>query len=109
MVYFHWARWVNLPLSADLDEQLAAVELRDGLVHAPAGSDSGLSADGCRMLEAIANLPEGELEAFDLVRGQGMTQAEAALPNNSRITTESTRGLVEGLTGTQRLPMRSDP
>ena len=30
------------------------------------------------MLEAIDDLPEGEREAFDLVRIQGLTQAEAA-------------------------------
>jgi RNA polymerase sigma-70 factor (ECF subfamily) len=30
------------------------------------------------MLEAIGNLPEAEGEAFDLVRIQGLTQAEAA-------------------------------
>ena len=30
------------------------------------------------MLEAIGDLPEEEREAFDLVRIQGMTQAEAA-------------------------------
>ena len=30
------------------------------------------------MLEAIDRLPEDEREAFDLVRIQGMTQAEAA-------------------------------
>jgi RNA polymerase sigma-70 factor (ECF subfamily) len=30
------------------------------------------------MLDAIDRLPEGEREAFDLVRIQGMTQAEAA-------------------------------
>ena len=30
------------------------------------------------MLESIGNLPEGEREAFDLVRIQGLTQAEAA-------------------------------
>jgi RNA polymerase sigma-70 factor (ECF subfamily) len=54
------------------------VELREGLVPAPASSDSGLTPDGRRMLEAIDNLPEGEREAFDLVRIQGMTQAEAA-------------------------------
>jgi RNA polymerase sigma-70 factor (ECF subfamily) len=30
------------------------------------------------MLDAIGRLPEGEREAFDLVRIQGMTQAEAA-------------------------------
>jgi RNA polymerase sigma-70 factor (ECF subfamily) len=30
------------------------------------------------MLEAIDRLPEGEREAFELVRIQGLTQAEAA-------------------------------
>ena len=48
------------------------------LVPAPASSDSGLSPDSRRMLEAIDGLPEGEREAFDLVRIQGMSQAEAA-------------------------------
>jgi RNA polymerase sigma-70 factor (ECF subfamily) len=71
-------RWELNDMARRLDEQPAAVELCDGLVPAPAGSGSGLSADGRRMLEAIANLPEGEREAFDLVRVQGMTQAEAA-------------------------------
>jgi RNA polymerase sigma-70 factor (ECF subfamily) len=61
-----------------LDEQPAALELDEGRVPAPAGSDSGLTPDGRRMLEAIANLPEGEREAFDLVRIQGLSQAEAA-------------------------------
>ena len=32
----------------------------------------------CRILEAIERLPEGEREAFDLVRIQGMSQADAA-------------------------------
>ena len=53
-------------------------ELREGLVPAPASSDSGLTPDGLRMLQAIDELPEDEREAFDLVRIQGMTQAEAA-------------------------------
>jgi RNA polymerase sigma-70 factor (ECF subfamily) len=54
------------------------VELRDALVPAQAGSDSGLTPDARRILEAIDRLPEGEREAFDLVRIQGLTQAEAA-------------------------------
>ena len=45
---------------------------------APASSVSGLSPDGYRMLPAIGELPEDEREVFDLVRIQGMTQAEAA-------------------------------
>jgi len=47
-------------------------------VPALAGSDSGLTPDGRRMLEAIERLPEGDREAFDLVKIQGMTHAEAA-------------------------------
>ena len=71
-------RWELNDLARRLDEQPAAVELRDGLVPAPASSDSGLSTAGRRMLAAISGLPEDEREAFDLVRIQGMTQAEAA-------------------------------
>jgi RNA polymerase sigma factor (sigma-70 family) len=71
-------RWELNDMARRLDEQPAAVELRDGLVPAPASSDSGLTPDGRRMLEAIGSLPEAQREAFDLVRIQGMTQAEAA-------------------------------
>jgi RNA polymerase sigma factor (sigma-70 family) len=71
-------RWELNDMARRLDEQPTAVELRDGLVPAPVSSESGLTLDGRRMLEAIANLPEGEREAFDLVRIQGLTQAEAA-------------------------------
>src|SRR5262245_50117948 len=71
-------RWELNEMARRLDERPGAVELRDGLVPAPAVSDSGLTPDGRRMLEAIGGLPEGEREAFDLVRIQGMTQAEAA-------------------------------
>ena len=45
---------------------------------APASSASGLTPDGLSMLRAIDELPEDEREVFDLVRIQGMTQAEAA-------------------------------
>jgi RNA polymerase sigma-70 factor (ECF subfamily) len=71
-------RWELNEMARRLDEQPAAVELREGLVPAPASSDSGLTPDFRRMLEAIANLPEEEREAFDLVRIQELTQAEAA-------------------------------
>jgi RNA polymerase sigma-70 factor (ECF subfamily) len=71
-------RWELNDMARRLDEQPLAVELRDGLVPAPASSDSGLTPNGRRMLEAIGSLPEAEREAFDLVRIQGMTQAEAA-------------------------------
>jgi RNA polymerase sigma-70 factor (ECF subfamily) len=71
-------RWELNDLARRLDEQPAAVELREGIVPAPASSVSGLTPDGLRMLEAIDELPEDEREVFDLVRIQGMTQAEAA-------------------------------
>jgi len=71
-------RWELNDMARRLDEQPAAVELRDGLVPAPASSDSGLTPGSRRMLAAVANLPEAEGEAFDLVRIQGLTQAEAA-------------------------------
>jgi RNA polymerase sigma-70 factor (ECF subfamily) len=70
-------RWELNDLARRLDEQ-PAVQLREELVPAPASSGSGLTPDGRRMLEAIERLPEGEREVFDLVRLQGMTQAEAA-------------------------------
>jgi RNA polymerase sigma factor (sigma-70 family) len=71
-------RWELNDLARRLDKQPAAVELREGQVQAPASSSSGLTPDGLRMLETIGKLPEDEREAFDLVRVQGMTQAEAA-------------------------------
>ena len=71
-------RWELNDMARRLDERPPAVELRDGLVPAPDSSDSGLSPAGHRMLEAISRLPEDEREAFDLVRIQGMSQAEAA-------------------------------
>ena len=61
-----------------LDEQPSAVELNEELVPAPASSGSGLTPNAGRILAAIDGLPECEREAFDLVRIQGMSQAEAA-------------------------------
>jgi RNA polymerase sigma-70 factor (ECF subfamily) len=71
-------RWQLNDLARLLDQQPVAVELRDGIVPAPASSGSGITPDGRRMLEAIDNLPEDEREVFDLVRLQGLTKAEAA-------------------------------
>jgi RNA polymerase sigma factor (sigma-70 family) len=71
-------RWELNDLARRLDNQPAAAELCEGLVPAPVSSASGLSPDGLRMLQAIDDLPEDEREVFDLVRIQGMTQAEAA-------------------------------
>jgi DNA-directed RNA polymerase specialized sigma24 family protein len=53
------------------------VELREGLVTAPASS-FGLSLDGRCVLQAIGDLPEDEREAFDLVLVQGISHTAAA-------------------------------
>jgi RNA polymerase sigma factor (sigma-70 family) len=71
-------RWELNDMARRLDEQPAAVELLAEAVPAPPSSDSGISPDGRRILAAIEGLPEGEREAFDLVRIQGLSQAEAA-------------------------------
>jgi RNA polymerase sigma-70 factor (ECF subfamily) len=71
-------RWELNDMARRLDEQPAAAELNEGLLPAPASSDSGLSPDARRMLAAIQGLPQDEREAFDLVRIQGMSQDEAA-------------------------------
>jgi RNA polymerase sigma-70 factor (ECF subfamily) len=71
-------RWELNDLARRLDEQPAAVNLREELVPSPVSSSSGLTPDGLRMLQAIDELPEDERETFDLVRIQGLTQSEAA-------------------------------
>jgi RNA polymerase sigma-70 factor (ECF subfamily) len=71
-------RWELYVRARRLDEQTAAVGLREGRVPAPASSSSGLAPDSRRMLQAISELPEDEREVFDLVRIQGMMQTEAA-------------------------------
>jgi len=71
-------RWELNDLARRLDGQPRAVDVLEGLVPAPANSDSGLSPEGRRMIEVIDALPAEEREAFDLVRIQGMTHAEAA-------------------------------
>jgi hypothetical protein len=77
LLYRSYPRLLN-DLARRLDERPPAVELREGLVPAPASSGSGLTSNGRRMLEAIDNLPEDQREAFCLVRLQGMTQTETA-------------------------------
>src|SRR5579859_6816263 len=61
-------RWELNDMARRLDEQPAALELDTGIVPASDSSDSGLSPNARRMLEAIDRLPDGEREAFDLVR-----------------------------------------
>ncbi|MDB5352406.1 MAG: fliA 1 [Planctomycetota bacterium] len=71
-------RWELNDLARRLDEQPAAVELREELVPMAQSSGSALSPDGRRILEAIEDLPEEEREVFGLIRIQGLTQPEAA-------------------------------
>ncbi|WP_020473559.1 sigma-70 family RNA polymerase sigma factor [Zavarzinella formosa] len=71
-------RWELNDLARRLDEGPRAAEGLDGLLPAPADSDSGLTSEGRRMIAAIDGLTEEEREAFDLVRIQGMTHPEAA-------------------------------
>ena len=71
-------RWELNDLARRLDERPVSVELSEGMVPAACDTDSGLTPNGRRMLEAIDRLPENEREAFDLVKIQGMTNAEAA-------------------------------
>src|SRR5262249_50673767 len=71
-------RWELSDLARRLDKQPVAGELCEGQLPAPASSDSGLSADARRMLEAIEALPEEEREVFCLIRIQGLTQTETA-------------------------------
>jgi RNA polymerase sigma-70 factor (ECF subfamily) len=71
-------RWELNDLARRLDNQPRAVELLGEIEPISPDSDSGLTPTGRRLLERIDALPEAEREAFDLVRIQGMTQAEAA-------------------------------
>jgi RNA polymerase sigma-70 factor (ECF subfamily) len=67
-------RWELNDMARRLDEQPAVLELDEGLGPAPAGSDSGLTPDGRHMLEAIANLPEGEREWQEVAALLGRAQ-----------------------------------
>jgi RNA polymerase sigma-70 factor (ECF subfamily) len=71
-------RWELGDMARRLDEQPATVGLSDAVVPTAASSVSGLTPEARRMLEAIDSLPAEEREAFDLVRIQGLSQAEAA-------------------------------
>jgi RNA polymerase sigma-70 factor (ECF subfamily) len=72
-------RWQLNDVARRLDEQPVAAALAESGVAAPPSScDSCLTPDGRRILRAIEGLPEPEREVFELVRIQGLTQAEAA-------------------------------
>ena len=71
-------RWELNDMARRLDEQPAVIELNEELARAPVSSLSGLTPDARRIFEAIDRLPEEEREVFDLVRIQGLSQAETA-------------------------------
>src|SRR5262249_20343928 len=72
-------RWQLNDLARRLDEQPAAAALAEsGVAAPPSSSDSCLTPDARRMLEAIERLPEDEREVFELVGIQGLTIPEAA-------------------------------
>ena len=71
-------RWELNDLARRLEEQPDLVELREDLVPAGRSSGSALGPDARRILGAIEDLPEGEREAFGLIRIHGLTQAEVA-------------------------------
>jgi RNA polymerase sigma-70 factor (ECF subfamily) len=72
-------RWELNEIARRLDDEMRAVELRESAVGTyPQSSTSQVSPITARMLEAIDSLPDGEREAFCLVRVQGMTQLDAA-------------------------------
>jgi len=72
-------RWELNDLARRLDKQPGMKGVAESMVAAPAqSSDSQLSPNARRILDAIESLPTEEREAFDLVRIQGMTQPDAA-------------------------------
>jgi len=71
-------RWELNDLARRLDKGRTVERLDEGVVLAPAESDSVLSPNALRMLNAIQELPDSEREVFDLVRIQGMGQTEVA-------------------------------
>ena len=72
-------RWELNDLARRLDKQPGMRAVAESMAAAPAqSSDSQLSPNARRILDAIESLPTEEREAFDLVRIQGMTQPDAA-------------------------------
>jgi RNA polymerase sigma-70 factor (ECF subfamily) len=71
-------RWELNDLARRLDKRVETVELQPEVPVAQSTSDSLLTPNGVRMLEAIDRLPEDEQEVFSLVRIQGLTQSETA-------------------------------
>jgi len=71
-------RWELNDLARRLDRQPRIVELPDTGIPQLPSSDGGLTPTGHRILDTIDQLPDEVREAFDLIRIQGLTYAEAA-------------------------------
>lgn len=71
-------RWELNDVARRLDKGAATASLVEEAVLAPASDDSEPSTTSRRIFAAIDDLPETAREAFDLVRIQGLSQAEAA-------------------------------
>jgi RNA polymerase sigma factor (sigma-70 family) len=69
-------RWELNDLARRLDREKSAQELRDAAVPGAASSESQLSPNARRILEAVESLPEEEREVFDLMRIQCLTRTE---------------------------------
>src|SRR5262245_11935565 len=71
-------RWELNVLARRLDEQPSAVEAHESAVPAPEPSDSQLTPNTRRILQAIDDLPDEEREVFGLVRIQDLQHNEVA-------------------------------
>jgi len=71
-------RWELNDLCRRLDNRTQAVEIGSQVAALPESSASQLTPVARRIFDTIDGLPEVEREAFDLVRIQGMSSAEAA-------------------------------
>lgn len=72
-------RWELNDLARRLDEQPTVFQIDEQAAPAPPpSSESVLTPNHRRVLEAIDQLPDDEREVFSLVRVQGLTHSEAA-------------------------------
>lgn len=71
-------RWELNELARSLDEVPPLSEAQGDALFAPDSSHSALGPEARRILAAIDGLPAEEREVFDLVRIQGLSQAEVA-------------------------------
>ena len=71
-------RWELNDLARRLDKEPIGLPIDEGAVQSPPSSESQVTPNHRRVLDAIEKLPEEEREVFELVRVQGLTHEEAA-------------------------------